>query len=136
MADDQKSTSGGIPSLMQEFVAQLRGVAQRLEDLTGIGQSIPLVSALPSLPDPRTWPTPGAFSAAQLRSIATSVTAQRRSIEALSTQLAAFDEQLAVLQSIIEPLAEWSRTWAELEERLKNVGRGPASQTDDPAGSS
>lgn len=134
MADDQKSTSGGIPSLMQDFVAQLRGVAERLEDLTGLGQSIPPVSALPSLPDPRTWPTPGAFSAAQLKSVATSLTAQRRSIEALRTQLAAFDEQLAVLQSILEPLTEWSRTWAELETRLKNVGRGPG--TGDPAGSS
>lgn len=135
MADDhQKNTPGGLPNLMQEFIGQLRGVAERLEDLTGLGQSMPSLPALPSLPGRRTWPAPGAFSAAQLKSIATSVTAQRRSIDALRTQLAAFDEQLAVLEGIIEPLAEWSRTWAELEERLMNLGRGPG--TEDPAGSS
>jgi hypothetical protein len=134
MADDQKSTPGGLPNLMQDFIGQLRGVAERLEDLTGLGQAIGSMPALPSLPGPRTWPAPGAFSASQLKSIATSITAQRRSIEALRTQLAAFDEQLAVLESLIEPLAEWSKTWADLEERLTRLGRGPA--TEDPGSSS
>jgi len=133
MADEQKSTSGGLPNLMQEFIAQLRGAVERLEDLTGVSPSIPSMPSLPSLPGLRTWPAPGAFSAAQLKSIATSVSAQRRSIEALRTQLTAFDEQLAVLESIIEPLAEWSKTWADLEERLMKLGRGPGA--DDPAGS-
>jgi len=122
MADDQKSTSGDIPDLMQEFIAQLRGAAERLEGLTGLGESLPSVSALPSLP---AWPAPGVYSAAQLETVTTSVAAQRRSIGALKTQLTAFDEQLAVMEQILEPLAEWSRTWAVLEQRLMNVHRGP-----------
>jgi hypothetical protein len=125
MADDQKSTSDGVPDLMQEFVAQLRGAAERLEDLTGLAGSLPSGSALPSLPP---WLAPGASSAAQLETVTTSVAAQRRSIEALKTQLTAFDEQLAVLEQILEPLAEWSKTWAVLEQRLMNVRRGPEAE--------
>jgi hypothetical protein len=131
MADEQKSTSGGIPGLMQEFIAQLRGATERLEDLTGLGSSFPSIS-LPSLPGLRTWPSPGAFSAAQLSAITTGVAAQRRSIDALKTQLTAFDEQLAVLEGMIEPLAEWSKTWAELEDRLMHLRRSqPGSTTPD-----
>jgi hypothetical protein len=65
------------------------------------------------------------FSAAQLASVADSIAAQRRSIEALKAQLSAFDEQLAALEQILGPLAQWSSKWAELEERLLNIGRGP-----------
>jgi len=131
MADDQKSTSGGIPGLMQEFIAQMRGATERLEDLTGLGSSFPSMS----LPGLRTWPSPGAFSAAQLSAITTGVAAQRRSIDALKTQLTAFDEQLAVLEGMIEPLAEWSKTWAELEDRLMHLRRSPPDSTtpDEPS---
>jgi hypothetical protein len=125
MADDQKSTSGEVPDLMQEFIAQLRGAAERLEGLTGLGGSLPSASALPSLPP---WLAPGASSAAQLETVTTSVAAQRRSIESLKTQLTAFDEQLAVLEQILEPFAEWSRTWAVLEQRLMNARRGPEAE--------
>ena len=102
-------------------------------------------SSLPScVPSPagwRAWPEPlrgcrrylarsrcqGALSATQLRSIAESVAAQRRSIEALQAQLTAFDGQLAVLEQILGPLAEWSGTWADLEQRLVRMGRAPES---------
>jgi len=43
-----------------------------------------------------------------------------------------FDEQLAVLEQILGPLAEWSRTWAELEQQLLSMGRRP---TDDGSAS-
>ena len=130
MADDQESTPGGIPGLMQEFMAQLRGATERLEGLTGLGDSFPSTS-MPSLPGLGTWPTPGAFSAAQLSAITFGVAAQRRSIDALKTQLMAFDEQLAVLEGLLEPLAEWSRTWAGLEERMTHVRRPPGSAAPD-----
>jgi hypothetical protein len=125
MADDQESTPVEVPNLMQEFIAQLRGAAERLEGLTGLGGSLPSASALSSLPP---WLAPGASSAAQLETVTTSVAAQRRSIEALKTQLTAFDEQLAVLEQILEPFAEWSRTWAVLEQRLMNVRRAPEAE--------
>ena len=123
MADDEQSTSGPVSGLVQDFIGQLRAVTEGLEDLAGFGARRPLA--------PGTFPLPGALSAAQLTAISGSVAAQRRSIEALKAQLSSFDEQLAVLEQILSPLTEWSRTWAEVEERLLNPGRGPAAERPD-----
>ena len=120
MADDEQSTSGTVSGLVQDFIGQLRAVTEGLEDLAGFGARRPLA--------PGTFPLPGALSAAQLTAISGSVAAQRRSIEALTAQLSSFDEQLAVLEQILSPLTEWSRTWAELEGRLLPMSRGPAAQ--------
>jgi hypothetical protein len=126
MADDQESSSGGIPGLMQEFIAQLRGLSERLEGVTGIG--VPSVPPLSSLPVLRSLPVPGALTAAQLNALATTVSAQRRSVQAMKTQLTAFDEQLAVFERILSPLAEWSHRWAQLEDWLMNLRLGPAAE--------
>jgi hypothetical protein len=128
MAGDQEKVPGEIPDLVREFIAQFRGVTEKLELFAGLGESLPPVPGLPSLPGLPAWPAPGALSATQLESIAASVSAQRRSIETLKTQLAAFDEQLAVLERILEPLAEWSRVWAGLEQRLMNMPDGSAAE--------
>jgi hypothetical protein len=119
MADDEQGTSGIVPGLAEEFIAQLRGITHRLEGLAGASTWLP--------PVPGVFPLPGALSAAQLKSIAESVAAQRRSIEALQAQLSAFDGQLAALEQILRPLAEWSGAWAELEQRLLSMGRVPDS---------
>ena len=37
MADDEKGTSGIVPGLAQEFIAQLRAITGRLEGLAGSG---------------------------------------------------------------------------------------------------
>jgi hypothetical protein len=120
MADEQ-STSGMVPGLVQDFIAQLRTITAGLEGLAGFGEH--------RLPAPGGFPLPGALSAAQLTSIASSVAAQRRSIEALKAQLSSFDEQLAVLEQILGPLAEWSSTWAELEQRLLTMRRPPPAES-------
>jgi hypothetical protein len=120
MAEDEKSASGVVPRLVQEFTAQLGVITGRLEELARLGGGNPLT--------PGTLPLPGGLSAAQMTSIADSIAAQRRSIAALQAQLSSFDEQLAVLEQILDPLAEWSRTWAELERRLLNPGRRPESR--------
>ena len=117
MADAEHPTPGLVPGLVQEFIGQLRAATEKLEGLTGLSGHLP---AAPSVP-----PLPGALSAAQVSSIRDSIAAQRRSIEALQAQLSAFDEQLAVLEQVLGPIADWSRSWAELEGRLLNLGRNP-----------
>jgi len=123
MADEEQSTTGMVSGLVQDFIAQLRAVTEGWEGLAGSGARRPLA--------PGTFPLPGALSAAQLAAISGSVAAQRRSIEALQAQLSSFDEQLAVLEQILSPLTEWSRTWAEAEEQLLNPRRGPAADSSD-----
>jgi len=120
MADDEQNTSGMVASLAQVFVSQLRAVTEGLENLAGFGERLPS--------DRGPFLLPGALSAAQVTSVADSVAAQRRSIEALKAQLSAFDEQLAVLEQILGPFAEWSRTWADLEKQLVNMRRNPEAE--------
>jgi len=126
MADEQESAAGRIPGLIQDFVAQLQAIIEKLENMAG--DHLPAVPSPLSLPGLRNLPLPGAVSAEELTAIATSVSAQRRSIEAMRAQLAAFDEQLAVLERILGPLTEWSRTWADLEERLLRARRGSSAE--------
>lgn len=115
MAESEQSEPGAVPRLVQEFIGQLRANTERLQDLAGFGGRLrPAAGALP---------LPGALSAAQMTSITDAIAAQRRSIDALKAQLSSFDEQLAVLEQILGPLAEWSRAWADLEERLLSMGR-------------
>ena len=116
MTDAEHTTPGLVPGLVQEFIGQLRAATEKLEGLTGFSARLPAAGAPP---------LPGALSAAQVTSIRDSIVAQRRSIEALQAQLSAFDEQLAVLEQILGPIADWSRSWAELEGRLLNLGRDP-----------
>jgi hypothetical protein len=122
MPDDKQSTPGVIPAAAQEFIAQLRAMTQWLEGLSATGTRMPAAADV--------FPMPGALSAAQLASVADGITAQRRSIAALQAQLSAFDQQLAVLEQILSPLGEWSRTWAELEQRL--LPRRPGLEGGDP----
>jgi hypothetical protein len=119
MADDEQGTSSIVPGLAQEFIAQLRAITGRLEGLAGSGGRL--------APAPGVFPLPGALSAAQLKSVAEGVAAQRRSIEALQAQLSAFDGQLAVLEQILSPLAQWGSAWAELEQRLQSMGQAAES---------
>jgi hypothetical protein len=41
----------------------------------------------------------------------------------MSAQLEAFDQQLAVFERILDPLVEWSGTWARLEEAVGDLVR-------------
>jgi hypothetical protein len=117
MADDEQSTSGMLAGLIEEYFAQLRTVTEGLQNLAGSGPQVQ--------PAPGGLPLPGALSAAQLASITDSIAAQRRGIEALKAQLSLFEEQLAALEQILGPLAQWGSTWAELEQRLLNLPRPP-----------
>src|SRR3954453_15907037 len=100
---------------IDEFVNQLRGFTDRARSMAG---SVPSRLHLPALPSP-----PGAMSAAQLRAVAQTVSAQRQSIAAMRAQLDAFDQQLAVFERLIDPMVEWSATWARLEEAVGDFVR-------------
>ena len=70
--DPDPATSGLVGRSIDEFVHQLRGFTDRARSLAG---AVPSKLSLPSLPSP-----PGAMSAAQLRAVAQTVTAQRQSV--------------------------------------------------------
>jgi hypothetical protein len=111
----EAATSGLVGRSIDEFVNQLRGFTDRARSLAG---AVPSKLSLPSLPSP-----PGAMSAAQLRAVSQTVTAQRQSIAAMRAQLDAFDQQLAVFERILDPLVDWSATWARLEEAVGDFVR-------------
>src|SRR3954462_3684413 len=121
MADEQDQpepqtvTGGLVGRSIDEFVSQLRGFTDRARSMAG---SVPSKLHLPALPSP-----PGAMSAAQLRAVAQTVSAQRKSIAAMRAQLDAFDQQLAVFERLIDPLVEWSASWARLEEAVGDFVR-------------
>src|SRR4051794_12179485 len=117
-------TEGRDPGLVsrsiEEFVSQLRSFTDRAR-----GLAAGAVPSLPSLPSP-----PGAMSAAQLKAVADAVKAQRASLQAMTAQFQAFDEQLAVFERVLEPLVEWSATWARLEEGVASLVRRDGGSTD------
>ncbi len=121
MGAEQEQSEPGTPPgnlvgrSIDEFVSQLRGFSDRARSLAG---AVPSRLSLPALPSP-----PGALSAAQLRAVAQTVSAQRQSIAAMRAQLEAFDQQLAVFERLIDPLVEWSGTWARLEEAVGDFVR-------------
>ena len=117
MEQEQPDAGSGnrVGRSIDEFVNQLRGFTDRARSMAG---SVPSKLPLPALPSP-----PGAMSAAQLRTVAQTVHAQRQSIAAMRAQLDAFDQQLGVFEQILDPLVEWSATWARLEEAVGDFVR-------------
>jgi len=107
---------------VEDFVGQLRSFTDRARGMAS--GAVPF--SLPRLPSP-----PGAMSAAQLRAIDRAVRSQRQQIAAMTAQLEAFDEQLAVFERILDPLVEWSATWARLEESVADLVRRNPDDPDD-----
>ncbi|HET6391378.1 MAG TPA: hypothetical protein VFG13_01015 [Blastococcus sp.] len=113
--EPQTATGKLVGRSIDEFVNQLRGFSERARSIAG---SVPSRLHLPALPSP-----PGAMSAAQVGAIAKTVRAQRESISAIRAQLDAFDQQLGVFEGILDPLVEWSATWAQLEKAVGDFVR-------------
>ena len=130
MSEEQPAADRPVPPAsavgrsIEEFVHQLRGFTDRARTAAG---SVPSRLSLPALPSP-----PGAMSAAQLRAVADMVAAQRASIAAMRAQLDAFDQQLVVFERILEPLVEWSGTWARLEEAVGDLVRRDGGSAQPP----
>jgi hypothetical protein len=122
----EHASGGRVSRSIEDFVAQLRNFTDRARGLAA--GAVPSGLSLPRLPSP-----PGAMSAAQLRAIDSAIRGQRRQIQGMMAQLQAFDEQLAVFERLLDPLIEWSGTWARLEESVAEFVRGPSSGTADTA---
>ncbi|WP_448628161.1 hypothetical protein [Geodermatophilus sp. URMC 64] len=125
----EPGNSGLVGRSIEEFVHQLRSFTDRARGLAA--GAVPSGISLPSLPSP-----PGAMSAAQLRAVADAVKAQRQQLQAMTAQFQAFDQQLAVFERVLEPLVEWSASWARLEEGVASLVRRDGTGGDDrrPAG--
>src|SRR5271166_553690 len=100
---NEESTPDGFARLFQPWIVQLRTITEGLAGMTGLSESL-LSQPVLSL---QGLPLPGALSAVQ------------------QAQLTAFYEQLALLEGILGPLAEWSRTWADFEGLVMNARRNP-----------
>ncbi|MGY1633017.1 hypothetical protein ACI784_15050 [Geodermatophilus sp. SYSU D01186] len=122
--ESSRDPGNRVSRSIEEFVSQLRGFTDRARGMAA--GAVPF--SLPKLPSP-----PGAMSAAQLQAIDKAVRGQRQQIQAMTAQLQAFDEQLAVFERILDPLVEWSATWARLEESVADLVRRQPAEPDDPA---
>jgi hypothetical protein len=89
---------------LQQILTQLATMPIRMS-----GEMRNLVGDMP------TMSRPGALSSSQMSGLSSAIRAQRKTIEALQAQLVAFDEQLAVLEQLIEPLTRLADSWASLE---------------------
>jgi len=123
MADE---SDPGTVNPISGVVSGLRGVAENVVRAAG---AVNPLGEMPALPEVATHP--GAMSAAQLGAIRSALQAQRDAVGAMQSQLTAFDEQLQVLQRLLVPLAEWSATWARLEERVVPTATEEGSPDED-----
>ena len=121
VTDHDSETNADVPGPVHDLIAQFRGVTEKLADMTGLTA---LTESLPSLPALPSMPRPVALSAAQLKAVTSTVAAQRRSIQAMQAQLKAFDEQLTVMETILEPLTEWTNTLAHMEKSVMDLRPG------------
>jgi len=119
-----QNTPVGFARLIQLWTIQLRRITEGLAGMTGLSESV-LSQSVQSL---QGLPHPGALSAAQLDLIASSVASQRQGIAAMHAQLRVLDEQLAMLEAILGPLAEWSKTWAQFEGMVMPARRDPGPE--------
>jgi len=121
---DPQNTAAGFARLIQLWTIQLRRTTGGLTGVAGLSESV-LAQSVQSL---QGLPHPGALSAAQLNLIASSVASQRQGIAATQAQLRVLDEQLAILEQILGPLAEWSKAWAQFEGLVLPERRDPGPE--------
>jgi hypothetical protein len=122
--------ASGTPS-PADFAGQLRAAADRImagwtaasTSAAGAmaGAAAPVVPALPTLPQ-----MPATLSAEKMEAFLEDLAARRAQVQALVTQLQAFDEQLGTLESGLRPFVEWTRTWADLEKTMTEFLRPPS----------
>ena len=122
---DEQHTPAGVAGLIQLWTVQLRRITEGLTGMAGLSES----SLSQSVQSLQGLPHPGALSAAQLNLIASSVASQRQGIAAMQAQLRVLDEQLAMLEQTLGPLAEWSKAWAQFEGLVLPARPGPGPES-------
>ena len=88
------------------------------------GPANPATPAMPALP--------ATLSARQLQTVLDDLATRRAQVQALRSSLESFDEQLGALESNLRPLAEWTKTWADLEKSVGDFWRMPGSGSQAP----
>jgi hypothetical protein len=78
--------------------------------------------AFPTLPK-----MPATMTADQIQKLVDDLAARRAQVQALKTQLEAFDEQLGTLEASVRPFLEWTRTWADFEKTMTELWRPPSA---------
>jgi hypothetical protein len=120
---DESSSESRTPA---DLAGQLRDMADRL--MAGWTTAAGAATRSPSLPGLPTLPTlPATASAQQLQAVLDDLAARRAQVQALATQLEAFDQQLGSLEASLRPMLEWTRTWADLEKSMGEFWRLPGS---------
>lgn len=122
MAD--RMMGGGLPGWPVPGGAGQAGAARNaVEAGAGAGSAVkdprgsggreagrPGIPGMPGMP-----PMPATMSARQMQAIVDDIGARRTQVQALITQLDGFDEQLAALETSLQPLLQWLKTWSDLE---------------------
>lgn len=82
------------------------------------GSAVGGTAPVPGLPT-----MPATMSVRQMEALLEDLAARRAQVQALKTQLEAFDDQLGSLEANLRPLLEWTRTWANVEGSIADFWR-------------
>jgi hypothetical protein len=122
-ADVNEPRTPGVPPSPADFAGQLKAFTDRLMAgwSAAAGTAAPGAPSLPSLPT-----MPATMSANQIQALVDDLAARRAQVQALTTQLEAFDEQLGTLEASVRPFLEWTRAWADAEKAMTEFWRPPS----------
>jgi outer membrane protein TolC len=108
------------PRTPADLAGQLRAAADQIMASwtkaagSAVGRTVP-VPGLPTMP--------ATMSVRQMEALLEDLAARRAQVQALKTQLEAFDDQLGSLEANLRPLLEWTRTWANVEGSIADFWR-------------
>jgi hypothetical protein len=108
------------PRTPADLAGQLRAAADQIMAgwTKAAGSAVGGTAPVPGLPT-----MPATMSVRQMEALLEDLAARRAQVQALKTQLEAFDDQLGSLETNLRPLLEWTRTWANVEGSIADFWR-------------
>jgi outer membrane protein TolC len=108
------------PRTPADLAGQLRAAADQIMAgwAKAAGSAVGGTAPVPGLPT-----MPATMSVRQMEALLEDLAARRAQVQALKTQLEAFDDQLGSLEANLRPLLEWTRTWANVEGSIADFWR-------------